>query len=260
MSRSATALGVAFVFGLGACGSDDGGPTAPAGPELVQLHVTGEWPRAREPSFEGATWEVWWFASYPPGGMCMGLCGEFVTVAEGPIGRDGFFEGFTPEVECRDYRISLSGTYAQNRDPCRASSRAVTCSSEEQHFSDWEDLEFGSCVDGGEEPIPTFHLDVTITWDMSRDDGFNPGDWSLQQWSVDDIRWYKLDGGTIPSTGQFRVQTLVSCPDTWTSDGQLKVELSGRYPGGASCNLFVMPDCADTAQEIQIGPPADVCS
>lgn len=261
MKRPLTTLGVALLFGLVGCGSDDG-PTAPSRPETYQLHVTGEWPRAREAAFEDATWEVWWFRDYPPGGMCSpGPCGEHVTVATGPIGRDGYFEGYSPEVECRDYRISLSGRYAQNRESCTASSQAVACSSVAQNFSEWQDWEFGSCVDGGEEPIPTFHLNVTISWDMSQDDGFNPGDWSLHQWSVDGFgSWYELDGGTIPSTGQFRVQTLVSCLDTLPVDYQLRLELSGRYPGGASCNLFVMPDCADTAQEIQIGPPADVCS
>ena len=83
--------------------------------------------------------------------MCSpGLCGEYVTVATGSIDHDGYFKGFSPDVECRDYGISLSGACAQNQEPCTAGSAAVACSSEQQHFSDWEGLEFGSCVDGGE--------------------------------------------------------------------------------------------------------------
>ena len=263
MNRSLIAIGVALVVGLAACGGDDS-PTTPVGSERGRLHVTGEWPRAREATFENATWKVWWFRDYPSGVICMGSpCGEFETIADGPIDRDGHFVGFSPEVECRDYRISLSGTYAQNREPCTASSKAVACISEEQHFSGWGELEFGSCVDGGEEPIPTFHLDLAVNWDMSQDDGFNPGDWNLHQWSVDDIRWHELDSGSIPSTGQFRVQTLVSCPDDtwWTGDGKLKVELSGRYPVGPPCTIPPRSvECSDAPQEEEFRPPSDLCT
>ena len=205
MNRPITALGVAFVVGLVACGSDDG-PTEPvlSGSVRVRLHVTGEWPRARDASFEGAKWEVWWFWAYPSGLICSNPCGEFVTVAEGPIGRDGYFKGFSPTVECRDYRISVSGTYTQNIRPCYAST-SVACRDEEQHFSDW--TESGSCSDGGEPDPVVVNLDVTASWTQVAEEGVQ-GSWRiLGDWPITEY-----DSGLIPPTGNFRIESSLTCP------------------------------------------------
>jgi hypothetical protein len=238
------AIVIASAVVLTACGGD-ASPTAPPRPQTYQLHVSGEWPHARAATFEDATWEVWWFRDYPSGGMCSpGPCGTHETVASGSIGRDGYFEGFSPEVECRDYRISVSGKYAQNRNPCTPSSQPVVCISEAQHFSDWDEWESLSCVDGGEPDPVVVTLDVTASWNQVAEEAVQ-GSWRIfGDWPITEY-----DTGSIPPTGDFRIETSLTCPVAY--DWSL-LELVIRTRSASGVEGIAGVECTSEPQQITI--------
>jgi hypothetical protein len=118
------------------------------------------------------------------------------------------------------------------------------CSTEEQHFSDWEDLEFGSCVDGGEPDPVVATLDVSASWNQVADEAAQ-GSWKLSGgWPITDY-----DTGLIPPDGNFRIETRLTCPVAY--DGSL-LELGVWARSASGVRGIASVECTSEPQQIKI--------